>query len=212
MKTQITKTQKGFTLIEILVAVTLFSVVMVISTSTIFSVIAGNRKSQAINSVVNNLNFSIESMVRDIKTGYRYKCDYGSMPDTMASALADDYTCMTPSVAESQILFVSTLTGEPSAVEYKFEGQSGEIPGRIMRTERVEADDGSTSITTAPLTSPDINVTDVRFFINSRGIGSGTQPSVFLIITAEAADGGNKDAQISKYRIQTFISQRILNI
>lgn len=59
---------KGFTLIEMLVSLTLFSVVVVITIGSIFTIIDSNRKSQSLSLVMNDLNFAIESMTRDIKT------------------------------------------------------------------------------------------------------------------------------------------------
>jgi prepilin-type N-terminal cleavage/methylation domain-containing protein len=57
------KNQKGFTLVEMLVSVALFSIVMTIATSTIFSIIAGNRKAQAINSVVKALKIENRKLI-----------------------------------------------------------------------------------------------------------------------------------------------------
>src|SRR3989344_9617277 len=68
--------EKGFTLVETLVALGLFAMVMVVAVGIILSVISSNRQNQAVNVVVNNLNYSIESMVRDIKTGFAYRCYY----------------------------------------------------------------------------------------------------------------------------------------
>lgn len=65
----INKNNKGFTLIEMLVAVALFSIVLVVAMGAILTVIDANRKAQTLSSVMTNLNFAIESMTRSIKTG-----------------------------------------------------------------------------------------------------------------------------------------------
>jgi prepilin-type N-terminal cleavage/methylation domain-containing protein len=202
------KNQKGFTLVEMLVSVALFSIVMTIATSTIFSIIAGNRKAQAINSVVNNLNFAIESMIRDIKTGYSYECGAYTMPITKNDP---GFTCVTPSTFVDKIAFISTLSGTPEAVEYKFVPKNGTTQGHILYTQSNTA--------SYPLTSSDINITSVKFYINNPGVVNAStipanvvQPSVFLVIDAEAADSGTNDKRVTNYHIQTFISQRHLNI
>ncbi len=59
----------GFTLIELLVSIGLFSVVVIIVTGAISSIIDANKQAQVVTSVVNNLNFTLESMTRAIKTG-----------------------------------------------------------------------------------------------------------------------------------------------
>lgn len=65
----VVKKNKGFTLIEMLVAVAIFSIVLVISMGAILTIIDANRKAQTLSSVMNNLNFALESMTRTIKTG-----------------------------------------------------------------------------------------------------------------------------------------------
>lgn len=48
--------QKGFTLVEMIVAIFVFSVVMVISTGALVSIIGANRKAQSVKSVMNNVD------------------------------------------------------------------------------------------------------------------------------------------------------------
>lgn len=72
-----TKSGGGFTLIEIMVSVALFAIVVTVSMGALLTVVDTNRKAQTLQLVMNNLNFAIESMVRemreavdfDVKTG-----------------------------------------------------------------------------------------------------------------------------------------------
>lgn len=64
--------KKGFTLIEIMVSVAIFAVVVMIAIGSIISILDANRKAQSLNVIMNNLNFSFESMIRDIRTGSNY--------------------------------------------------------------------------------------------------------------------------------------------
>ena len=66
------KVNKGFTLIEILVAVAIFALVMLIAVGAVLSAVDANRKAQSLNSIVNNLSFALESMIRDMRTGKDY--------------------------------------------------------------------------------------------------------------------------------------------
>ncbi len=226
--------KKGFTLIEMLVAVALFALVMLISTATIFSIIGGNKKAQAINAVSNNLNFAIESMVRDIKTGYGYSCkgaqafttaggDGASDSFNLVSVILPDPAtnhqyyvdarCL-PSSAYKSITLASTLDlGTPRTVQYKFIKSATVdgyfVPGRIVKV--TDTVDGQATV---DLTSPEVDITDVSFFINNPepGMGSGAehmQPSVFILIKGIAKIAEN---QSSEFSVQTLVSQRILNI
>jgi type IV fimbrial biogenesis protein FimT len=71
------KLERGFTLIEIMVAVSIFALVMVVAIGAVLSIVSANKKSQAVSSVLTNLNFALESMLRDLRTGYNYGCDGG---------------------------------------------------------------------------------------------------------------------------------------
>jgi prepilin-type N-terminal cleavage/methylation domain-containing protein len=58
----------GFTLVELLVSIALFTIVMTIAIGSIVTIVDTNRKSRALTLVMNNLGFSLESITRTIKT------------------------------------------------------------------------------------------------------------------------------------------------
>jgi prepilin-type N-terminal cleavage/methylation domain-containing protein len=194
--------QKGFTLIEMLVAVGLFSIVMLVSVAAILSIIGNNKKAQGINNVVNNLNFAIESMVRDMKTGYLYKCNY-SWPISQNT----DLLCPSGSSAVDKVAFFSTLTGTPTAVEYSFVEPATVngvyTPGHIVK--RIAPDSTSVDLTS----KSDVDIQSVKMYVNSPTPGSGAQPGIFLIISGKANISEN---EVTEFGLQTFISQRILNL
>ena len=69
------KKQKGFTLIEMLVAVSIFVIVAFIVTTVFISAMAAYRKSQDIKRVMENLNFALDSMALDIREGKEHVKD-----------------------------------------------------------------------------------------------------------------------------------------
>lgn len=196
--------QRGFTLVEMLVAVGLFSVVMLVSVSVILSIIGNNKKAQGINNVVNNLNFAIESMVRDMKTGYQYQCS-GTFPIFQNSpALCDD-----GAAAKSSIEFFSTLSGTPTPVQYQFVRpvDSGGVytPGYIVKKT------GATGAAIDLTSKSDVDIQSVEMYIHSPSPSaiSKSQPGIFLIIRGRANITGN---EVTQFGLQTYISQRILNL
>ena len=68
------KQHKGFTLIEVMVSISIFTVVMVVALGAILSIVNANRKAQSLHTVINNVNLAVETMTRDLRTGYGYKC------------------------------------------------------------------------------------------------------------------------------------------
>ncbi|MBI4692294.1 MAG: type II secretion system protein [Candidatus Terrybacteria bacterium] len=69
---------KGFTLIEMIVAVGVFTVAITLSLASFLNISAIQKKAEAFRLVNNNLNFALEAMVREIKTGSNYSSIDGS--------------------------------------------------------------------------------------------------------------------------------------
>lgn len=61
--------KSGFTLVELMVSVAIFSIVLVVAMGAILTILDANRKARTLTEVMYNLNFSIESLTRSIKTG-----------------------------------------------------------------------------------------------------------------------------------------------
>ncbi|MEN9614165.1 MAG: hypothetical protein RLZZ347_472 [Candidatus Parcubacteria bacterium] len=62
----------GFTLLEMIVAIFIFSIVVTIASGAMLSMISANRKAQALKTVMNNVNLALDSMSRDIRFGASY--------------------------------------------------------------------------------------------------------------------------------------------
>src|SRR3989344_4028496 len=69
-----TRSTRGFSIIEMIVAVAIFSIVMVVCVGALLSVVDVNQRVQSMKSIVNNLNYALETMVRNIRTGRDYEC------------------------------------------------------------------------------------------------------------------------------------------
>ncbi|MBI3632674.1 MAG: type II secretion system protein [Candidatus Vogelbacteria bacterium] len=66
--------KNGFTLIEIIVSVAIFTVVMTVTMGALLTLNDSSRKAQALRTVIDNLNFSLEDMNRKVRTGDNYQC------------------------------------------------------------------------------------------------------------------------------------------
>lgn len=211
-----TQKKKGFTLIEALVSLGLFSIVVVAATGVILSIISSNKKNQAISSVVNNLNYSIESMVRDIKTGYRYKCDFIGVNQEL---LLENYkldlgTCGALGQESTNITLVSTISGKEQIVRYDLVTADGQ--SYIKKTLYVESGGVVTTTSYALTDTNNISIEKLRFFIKTPQPLIPTpqfpevagQPSVQLLVKGTAKVN---QINISDFYIQTLISQRLPN-
>src|SRR5690606_15170675 len=118
---------RGFTLVEVLVALSLFIIIMTVSMTSIVGVFDANRKSRSLKTVINNLNLAVESMAKEMRFGMNYHC--GS-----SGTLTSPQSC--PSGSD----FISFLSSDDEQISYRFS------EGRIER----EVDSGGYIPVTAP--------------------------------------------------------------
>ncbi len=69
--------ENGYLLIELLIAMTLFSVIVVIAIGSFVNVLKTQRQVEALAAAESNLNVAFEQMTREIRTGYSF-CDTAS--------------------------------------------------------------------------------------------------------------------------------------
>ncbi len=74
--------RSGFSLIELIVSVGIFSIVATFAIGTLLTLTNAQRKAAALQSAFDNVRFAIESMSKDMRTGTNYAC----VP-------ANDYPC-----------------------------------------------------------------------------------------------------------------------
>lgn len=65
---------KGFTLFEMLVAVFIFSIVVLIAMNALVGIIGAQRKATSVQNIQDNVRFALEFMTRAIRTGQVLSC------------------------------------------------------------------------------------------------------------------------------------------
>ncbi len=187
------KSQKGFTLVEMLVAVAIFMVVVTVAMTALMSVINANRKARAIQSVVSNVNFVIESISRDIRMGGDYYCGFSQSYDVNCAISGNNVVNYMPA---------GNSIGAGSRVYYKFTPPNLDTGSKGYLSKCNTTCGSSNSANYSQITSPDVNVLSMEFYVVR---GSGVQPKVVIIMEGEA--GGLNDTR-SKFSLQTTASQR----
>lgn len=66
--------KKGFTLVEIIIALMIFSIVAVVALAALVRILDANKKAQTIQDSVVSMSFTMESMTRELRTGSTYYC------------------------------------------------------------------------------------------------------------------------------------------
>jgi prepilin-type N-terminal cleavage/methylation domain-containing protein len=180
--------KEGFTLIEILVSLSIFSLVVVVAAGALLTAMDGNRKTQGLKSVLNNLNFALESITREVRVGSEYGCD--------------------PADCEKTLTFTSS---DGKLIMYKFnftdnstDGPGGDHPnptGQIFKS--VDGGDAY------EVTAPEVKIEDVHFYIEGESSGDSEQPKVFMTVNGYA---GVKLRNRSHFNLQTTITQRLRDV
>ena len=174
--------KKGFTLIEMMVAVALFSIVMTISVGSLLSLVDANRKAQSLKSVMNNLNFALENMSRTMRVGTNYDC--GSVGSPLDCAVS----------GSNRINFEDS-----SGINVVYRYNSG--------SQGIER-----SVDSEPflsITAPEVRIEDLRFYVTGASSFDNFQPKVVMTIRGFA--GVNEKVK-TNFNLQTAISQRVLDL
>lgn len=69
------KNTAGFTLIEMIVSLGVFSIVVTMTIGAMLVLVSTNQQIQGEQSVMTNLAFAMDTMTREIRTGYNYYCE-----------------------------------------------------------------------------------------------------------------------------------------
>ncbi len=183
MKTQ-KKLNSGFTLVEMMVAVSVFVTVMVIFSASILAVFDANLKSKNLRSVMDNLNLSMESMTRTIRFGTNYHCGNSgnlSQPNDCSSG-SSSLTVLSPTGAQTTFALSS---------------------GRITRT---------IGGVTSNITSSDVTISTLSFRVyGSPAFPDLFQPQVIIVVKGSV--GSNSKANDKgNFSLETTVSQRSFDL
>ena len=176
--------EKGFTLIELMVATSIFSMVMLASLGALFTLLGASKNSRATHTAMDNVNFALESMTRSIRMGSKYYCT--KVGDTPPTNFVNGNNC----------------SGGGTAISFFPQGEK-KTPTTYMLVNGTikkyigEEDNGVQVISDA------VNVEDLRFYVTGAE-EPYKQPSVFIRLKGVVRV---KEKRIP-FLIQTFINQR----
>jgi len=157
-------TLQGFTLIELMTAMSIFIIVMMISMGSIISIFDANRKSRSLKTVLNNLNLAVESMSKEMRFGKNYHCGSG--------------TVTTPQNCPSGDTLMSFLSSEGVQTTYRLNSNS--IEKRIGNEEYIA------------VTAPEIAIDGLTFYTLGAGTNNTLQPKVLIMIKSHAGTGRSR--------------------
>lgn len=209
--TLIHTTKKGFTLVEILVVLGLFSFIMTLATGVLYTTQAVNVKLQETQSVLDNVNLSIETIARDIRYGSDFHCGTQLLNETEIELRKN---CSFESHGGNILFFRPSGGDVDDRVAYYASTTSyGNV---ILRDEYIG---GATS--TYQITSNDVDIKSLVYYVvgANTASSSGTdvndehdfeQPLVTLTISGQTIPI-ETSASSTSFHMQSSISARELD-
>ncbi len=162
---QLTATSRGFTLIELMTAVSIFTIVVTISMGSLVSIFDANRKSRSLKTAINNLNLVVESMSREMRFGRNYHCGN-------SGGFTNPQNC------PSGDTLLSFLASGGSQITYRLNGSAIEK----------QVDSGQN----VAVTAPEIIVDSMTFYVLGADAADTLQPKVIMKIKSHAGSGKSR--------------------
>lgn len=195
-KASASSSQDGFTLIELMVATTLFTIIMMMGVGSLVVSSNSAKASQKLRIAVDNVNFAMESMTRELRMGTHYYC-YTSY------SLADDNAVKDCTDGTVVAFNPQVVPGSVKRVAYfktpRFLPNGN--PDGTNSLQRCEIGIGCSDIV-----SGDVNIKELKFYVVGSSLTDKIQPSVEILIRGEV-NIKNKN-MIKSFTLQTMTSQR----
>jgi prepilin-type N-terminal cleavage/methylation domain-containing protein len=209
-------TSRGFTLIEIMIAVGLFTVIMVVGIGAVLSTNQTHKVNQNQRQLIDNLSFVMEDMSRNLRLGSYYRCPagvtYTSSPTTIYSfsSVVDrdnggDNDC--DNGTSNQIAFhPMNVPFDPSNLEQ--EHAYVIFNDGIYKTNPNPFPASGIANVFTRITPTDIVIDQTRSGFTVIGTGAdGIQPRVIIRLSGTIT---LKDNVVTPFDIETTVSQRLL--
>lgn len=190
------KNQQGFTLVEIMVAVSIFTIVVTVGMGALLTVNNAYGKSKDTRQAVASVSSAIEYMLREMRTGHSFICDnyYVLLPLGAGDPPPQDCFNNPPGPSDG----ITFLDQDENQQTITFNPTSAGTVGQIFKN-------GNQAITDPSI----VDINDVKFYV--RGLGD-TAPNYVQPIIVVRVEGSVIGQSNSNFTFQSSISQRLLDV
>lgn len=182
MKYFFTKQNKGFTLVEMIVSLGIFALVMVVAMGAFLKISDVNKRAQNVKNAVNNVNFTLEAMSRELRTGTNY------VVTTSSGVL---------SAVGEQVTFIANYTPAGAPVYYAY--RRAVVGGRGV----IQKGSSNTPIVSVftDVTAPSVDIKTFQYILSPKDYSI-----LKIFIVGEA---GSVEKLKTTFSVQTSVSQRL---
>ena len=184
------KYNKGFTLVELMVSMSIFMIVVLMALGALLIISGNAKKARALHQSIDNVNFAMENMTREFRTGTNYDCISTGSIKLPSEVTAD---CV-----EGVAVAFTPQEHSSSDTMYFFDKDKGTL-------EKCTSVGASTNC--IDITSSDVFIDNVKFFVKGTdlpSVGEYTQPSIYMIVKGHVTSGTDQQ----DFSLQTMASQR----
>lgn len=226
------RNELGFTLVEMLVSLSLFTVVLTMSVGTLLVLIDANARAQNMQLIMSNLTFSLDSLTREVRTGTDWFCRGGNpsnIPtmDTNSPNATRDCTNLNGTsnkyisiIETGGSLTKNTATAiaqegsgkaRTARITYRFNNNYyGDGVGALLRA--LGGNNSSPDSEWVPITGSEIDIDVVELRVTGtdrhRLTGDTEQPTMTIYIKGTTGF----DSQTKEFSLQTSVTQRSLDL
>jgi prepilin-type N-terminal cleavage/methylation domain-containing protein len=198
MYTKNITTQKGFTLIELMVATSIFMMVMLMAMGSLIVSSNAAKKSQSLRLTMDNVNFALETMTRSLRTGTNYSCVYSGGSIDLSTTPPPSDCPLESNKPGSLVAFVPAVTdpnNPPLPLAYQKVARPSGGTSTLQRCDQ----NGCTDIVSAQ-----VDVEDLRFYVDGSRPDDFIQPKVYIMMRGTVLIKGEP----TSFAVQTIASQR----
>lgn len=196
----------GFTLLEMIVSLGIFSVVAVIAVGSLVRITGLNRQAQSLQLAMNNISYVLESISRELRFATTIRCVNNTSGVFNSSNLSSQVNNCHNSNAGSTIVFRSTKSGFGCQLIYAywFDKPSGSSDFIIKKSQQRNCGD-EVKLSTA---SEIVDSTNVKITNVSLDLDEGSNGYSWIGINIKGYSG-KKENEKNNFDITTGISQRV---
>jgi len=192
----------GFSLIEMIVAVSVFLVAVLIISGALLRLVDASRKAHSVRGAMDNIGTALEGMSRTMRFGTVYHCRCESSAIAYATQQSCPMTNLATGEGGANCLGFEGPDGDPSddndQIVYRFQSVGGK--GQIQRST-------NSGTTWSVVTSPETIVTTLKFYVNGTE-ADNNQPSANIIIRGYVQESPETK---TTFDVQTIVTQRAPN-